>query len=184
MTRNVKHGDGSSVTLCVTKGRTPSVSDNEVKEKNMKTKMKLTARMCCVAVALALTAGVASNAWSADVKTARGGASELMKLKPIKTGEDIAALKKGDSIVMACPKCKTVTVTKITKENKPGQTSAVPTSEHLCPGCDNKVTVTGHGKNKKGVITHVCGSCGSKDAFCCVMKAGQGATKGMEKETK
>lgn len=150
----------------------------------MKTKlMKRMAGTCCVAVALAL-AGLASNTIAAETKTARGGASELIKLKPIQTAEDVAALKPGDQVVMSCPKCKTVTATRITKENKPGQTSTVASSRHLCPGCDNKVTVEGHGKNKKDVITHVCSHCGSKDAFCCVMKPEQGATKGMEKEAK
>lgn len=138
----------------------------------------------CLAAALALVAGTATSVLAADVKTAKGGASELLKLKPIKTGEDLAALKEGDSIVMSCPKCKTVTVTRITKENKPGQTSAVPAAEHLCPGCDNKLAVTGHGKAKKDVITHVCSNCGSKDAFCCVLKAEGTPTKGMVKDAK
>lgn len=151
----------------------------------MKSKiMKRMAETFCLAAALALTVGVASNTLAADTKTARGGASELMKLKPIQTSEDVAALKPGDQVVMSCPKCKTVTVTRITKENKPGQIRAVPASEHLCPGCDNKATVVGHGKTKKDVVTHVCSNCGSKNAFCCVLKAEQGATKGMEKETK
>ena len=151
----------------------------------MKTKMmKRMAGTCCVIVALTIAAGVTSNTLAAEPKTARGGASELMKLTPVKTAEDLAALKPGDQVVMSCPKCKTVTVTRITKENKPGQIRAVPASEHLCPGCDNKATVVGHGKTKKDVVTHVCSNCGSKDAFCCVLKAEQGVTKGMEKETK
>lgn len=142
------------------------------------------AKACWVTVALALTAGFVSSTLAADTKTARGGASELMKLNPIKTGEDVAALKPGDQVVMSCPKCKTVTVTRIVKENKPGQTREVPTAEHLCPGCDNKATVTGHGKSKKDAITHVCSNCGSKDAFCCVLPPDKAATKGMEKETR
>ena len=163
----------------LTKGKKLAVA----RTKNMKTNItKLVAKVCWVAAAFALSAGVASNALAADTKTARGGASELMKLKPLKTGEDVAALKPGDQVVMSCPKCKTVTVTRIVKENKPGQTSAVPTSEHLCPGCDNKASVTGHGKSKKDVVTHVCSNCGSKDAFCCVLPSDKGATKGMEKE--
>ena len=174
--------DAGHVMLAgMTKGRTPTVAKEETMKANLR---NLTARVCCVAAALALSAGVASNALSAETKTAKGGASELMKLAPIKTGEDVAALKPGDQVVMSCPKCKTVTVTRITKENKPGKVSAVPTSEHLCPGCENKVAVTGHGKNKKDVITHVCSNCGSKDAFCCLLKAEEGATKGMEKIAK
>ncbi len=146
------------------------------------TTIKLTAKVCCIALALAFTLGTVSSALSAETKTARGGASELTKLKPIKTGEDVAALKPGDQVVMSCPKCKTVTVTRITKENKPGQTREVPTSEHLCPGCDNKSTLAGHGKAKKDVITHVCSNCGSTDAFCCVLHPDHETATGMEKE--
>src|SRR3954470_7224670 len=66
----------------------------------------------CLAAALALVTGTATNALADEVKTAKGGASELLKLKPIKTASDIDALKEGDSVVMSCPKCKTVTVTR------------------------------------------------------------------------
>ena len=163
----------------------PKLAVAKGKHKDMKTNLtKLGGKACWVAVAFALTAGVVSSTLAADTKTARGGASELMKLNPIKTGEDVAALKPGDQVVMSCPKCKTVTVTRIVKENKPGQTREVATAEHLCPGCDNKATVTGHGKSKKDVITHVCSNCGSKDAFCCVLPPDKAATKGMEKETR
>ena len=48
----------------------------------------------------------------------------------------------------------------------------------------NIITVEGHGKAKKDVMTHVCKTCGSKDAFCCVLKKGGDPTKGMEKERK
>jgi hypothetical protein len=145
---------------------------------------KLMARVGCIAVALALTTGVVSTASGAEAKTAKGGASELMKLKPIKTEADIAALKEGDSVVMSCPKCKTVYVTKITKENKPGKTSTVGAAVHGCPGCDTKLALEGRGKDAKDVIKHVCRNCGSADAFCCVLKGEDGKAKGMDKEAK
>lgn len=134
------------------------------------------------AVGLALMLGAAI---AADTKgSAKGGASELMQLKPIKTAEDVAALKSGDQVVMACPKCKSMYVTRVVKENKPGKSYEIGATEHLCPGCGNKITITGHGKAGKEEITHVCKECGSKDAFCCVLKEGAGPTKGMEKEKK
>ena len=135
---------------------------------------------CCLA--LALTTGAA---FAADTKgSAKGGAAELTKLKPIKTVEDVTALKAGDQVVMACPKCKSIYVTRVVKENKPGKSYELGATEHLCPGCDNKITLTGHGKGAKEEITHVCKTCGSKDAFCCVLKEGEGLTKGTEKEGK
>jgi predicted RNA-binding Zn-ribbon protein involved in translation (DUF1610 family) len=137
---------------------------------------------CCFALAVALGTTAAS---AADTKgSAKGGASELMQLKPIKTTEDVLALKAGDQVVMACPKCKSMYVTRVVKENKPGRSYEIGATEHLCPGCGNKITFTGHGKAGKEEITHVCKECGSKDAFCCVLKEGAGPTKGMEKEKK
>ena len=138
----------------------------------------LIVRLGCLAVAIAAITTLTSTSLASEFKT-KGGASDLMKLKAIKTDKDLATLKEGDSIVMACPKCKTVYVTKITKENKPGQTSTTAAAVHGCPGCDNKISTAGHGKNAKDVVTHVCRNCGSEDAFCCVLKAGV-PTKGME----
>ena len=137
-----------------------------------------------MAMALAFIAGCATNdsagtSYQAP-RTARGGASDLMQGTLIRTGEDVAKLEVGDSVVMSCPKCKSTYVTRITKENKPRQTSTVGVELHDCPGCDTKITTQGRGKTAKDVVTHVCRHCGSEDAFCCVMKAGQGATKGME----
>ena len=141
---------------------------------------KSTAGALCLAAALAFTTGCASTgSTSAETKTAKGGATELMKLKPIRTGQDVAALEVGDSVVMSCPKCKSSYVTKITPENKPRQTSTTGVELHDCPGCDTKITTHGQGKSAKDVVTHVCRNCGSTDAFCCVIKPGQGPTKGM-----
>ena len=141
---------------------------------------KSVASALCLAAALAFTSGCAStSSTSAETKTAKGGATELMKLKPIQTGQDVAALDVGDSIVMSCPKCKSTYVTRVTKENKPRQTSTTGVELHACPGCDTKITTHGHGKTAKDVVTHVCKNCGSTDAFCCVIKAGQGSTSGM-----
>ena len=137
---------------------------------------------CCFALALALGTTAAS---AAETKgSAKGGASDLTQLKPIKTAEDIAALKPGDQVVMACPKCKSIYVTRVVKENKPGKSYELAATEHLCPGCGNKIEMQGHGKAGKEVVTHVCKTCGSKDAFCCVLKEGSGPTKGMEQPVK
>ena len=109
------------------------------------------------------------------------GAQLLMK--PIKTGEDIAKLEPGDMVAMSCPKCKTITVTYVEtikghiKEEK-------ATQRHLCPGCETTIKTEGQGKSAKDLVVHVCKQCGSKDAFCCVMKKGSGPTKGMVEEKK
>lgn len=105
------------------------------------------------------------------------GASKLMK--PITAYSDVANLKDGDMVAMACPKCKTITVTYI-KTEKGHINTATPGEEHLCPGCEQKFVVVGEGKGKHDSVIHVCKKCGSTDAFCCVMKQGSDPTKGME----
>ena len=135
-----------------------------------------------LAAAAMLAIALAYTSVAAETKTGKGGASDLMS-KPIRTADDLKALQPGDTIAMACPKCKTIHVTRVTKEWKGHSTQSVPTTQHLCPGCENTVDLQGHGKAKKEVVVHKCKKCGSEDAFCCVVK-GPGPTPGMEKETK
>ena len=97
----------------------------------------------------------------------------------IKSYQDVADLKDGDMIAMACPKCKTITVTYVNTEKGHIKTTTTG-EEHLCPGCEQKFTVVGEGKGKRDVVTHVCTKCGSTDAFCCVSKKEGTPTKGME----
>lgn len=146
---------------------------------------KLVARACCLSAVLALTAGVASNALAADTKTAKGGASELMNLKPITTRAEAEALKPGDEIAMACTNCKSIMVHRVTKERGQGAASVMTVGEkHLCPGCNTYIETVGRGKGAKDEIRHVCEKCGDESVFCCATKPGTGTTKGMEKEPK
>ena len=146
---------------------------------------KLTTRACCVAAALAFITGVASNALAAEVKTARGGASELMNLKPITTRAEAEALKPGDVIAMACTKCKSIMVHNVTKERGQGAAKVMTVGEkHLCPGCNTYIETVGRGKGAKDEIRHVCEKCGEDSVFCCATEPGSGATKGMQKPTK
>jgi uncharacterized protein YbaR (Trm112 family) len=102
-----------------------------------------------------------------------------MMMKPITSPADVAALKDGDMVAMACPKCKTIMVTHVNTEKGHIKT-ATTVPEDVCPGCEQKFTVVGEGKGKHSVVTHVCKQCGSTDAFCCVMKKDGEPTKGME----
>jgi hypothetical protein len=99
-------------------------------------------------------------------------------MKPITSYSDVANLKDGDMVAMACPKCKTITVTYVHTEKGHVKT-ATPGETHLCPGCEQKFVVAGEGKSKHDTVTHVCKKCGSADAFCCVLKRGDQSTEGM-----
>jgi len=115
-----------------------------------------------------------------DQGSAKGGAQKLMR--PVRTLQDLEDLKPGDMMVMSCPKCKDVTVTYVEPTFKAMEPKEKVTTRHTCPSCSTTSTVVGHGKAKKDVLKHVCGTCGSKDAFCCVMKKGSDPTKGMERK--
>ena len=99
------------------------------------------------------------------------GATKLIQLKPIQTVADAEAVQPGDTVVMSCLKCKTSWVTIVTPPTKTGAKAETHVeARHDCPGCENKFVTEGHGKMKMEKILHVCKMCGSKDAFCCVMK--------------
>ena len=99
----------------------------------------------------------------------------------IETVADAEAVKPGDSIAMACAKCKTITVTLVTQDTKT-KTKQIPGEKHLCPGCNSTITVVGSKAHNEQVVKHVCKVCGDESAFCCVTKPGSGATKGMDKK--
>ena len=133
------------------------------------------------ALALAMVAGLilASPLRAAEpVK----GAQKLMEFKPIQTAQDLERLEPGDMLAMSCPKCKNVTVTYVETGVKRADATPKLTVKHLCPGCETTIETKGRGKHAKDVVKHVCSKCGSKDAFCCVLKKGEGPTKGMEEK--
>ncbi len=147
----------------------------------MKTTIKLNQWLLGVSIALVVAAAafMPANALAQDKGSAKGGSQLLMK--PIKTAQDLEALQPGDMIAMSCPKCKNITVTYVEPTFKATESKEKVKSQHTCPGCGTIITVEGHGKAKKDVLKHVCQTCGSKDAFCCVLKKGSAPTKGMEK---
>lgn len=106
-----------------------------------------------------------SPSFGAD--TAKGGGKKLIELT---TPAQVAAVEKGDLIVTACPKCKTVVQTRVKATAKGGGIGKQEVAVHACPGCGAKVDVTGHGKAKVDKIAHVCSHCGSSEAFCSVLK--------------
>jgi hypothetical protein len=128
-----------------------------------------------LATLVALTVAFPSNSQAADQ---RKGGQLLMELNSPKKAE---ALQPGDTVAMACAKCKSVVVERVTTEK--GHIKLVtPGEKHLCPGCNSFIEVVGRGKQAKDEVRHVCGKCGDKSAYCCATKAGAGGTEGMDKK--
>ena len=132
-----------------------------------------------IAMAVAMAVWLPTNLNAQEKGSAKGGAQLLMK--PMTVG-DVNKLEPGDMVAMSCPKCKTVTVTYIDKTTRGAIKEEKATQKHLCPGCETIIKTEGRGKQAKDVVVHVCKTCGSEDAFCCVMKKGSDPTKGMEKK--
>lgn len=100
----------------------------------------------------------------------KGGERMMQMMKPLKTAEDVQAVKEGDMVAMACPKCKTITYSHVDRFAKGTDKEAKTVTKDACPGCETKIVTTGVGKQAKQEIQHTCKNCGSHDAFCCVLK--------------
>lgn len=130
---------------------------------------------------LAFANGCATNTDTADQMKPMKGAEHLMMLSGISTLAQADDLKPGDTVVMVCAKCQTVSTQNVTVEKGHIRTMTVG-AKHLCSGCGSTITVVGVGKGKHDLVKHVCDKCGSDSAFCCATKPGSNATEGMEKK--
>ena len=99
------------------------------------------------------------------------GAERMTQImKPIKTVQDVQAIKEGDMVAMACPKCKTITFSYVDRTAHGAQKETKTYAKDTCPGCDTKIVSTTAGKQAVNEIQHTCKNCGSHEAFCCVLK--------------
>jgi hypothetical protein len=118
---------------------------------------------CALAFAV-LTATTSLTA----AEQAKGGQRMVQMMKPLKTAEDVQAIKEGDMVAMACPKCKTISYSYVDRSEKGVNKPVKTIVKDMCPGCDTKIVTTGVGKQAKNEIEHTCKQCGSHEAFCCV----------------
>ncbi|MHB1307624.1 MAG: hypothetical protein ACYDC1_03095 [Limisphaerales bacterium] len=137
----------------------------------------LASRLTRVTVILAVAAlGLLANPVGAQEK----GAQQLMKLNRLNTVAEVQKVEAGDTIVMACPKCRDTWAMVVQPMGKGGRSETAAVQRHACPGCESKLATEGVGKQARQVVKHICKQCGSKNAFCCVIKKGSGPTPGME----
>ena len=106
--------------------------------------------------------------------------SGMAHMNHITTQTEAEALKPGDSIAMACSKCKHIMVQQVTKDSSHVKLMTIGQS-HKCV-CGGTVTVvgTGKGKGKDEAVNHVCSKCGDDAMFVCAIKPGTGAMKDMK----
>ena len=140
-----------------------------------------------LAVTLAMAASLPVTARAQEpMKPMKGGEHQMMmQMQHITTQAQAEALKPGDSMSMACSKCKDVMVQKVTTDKAHVKMMTVG-EKVVCPICGGTVEVvaTGKGKGKDAEVKHVCSKCGDDAMFCAATKPGSGSMKGMEMEKK
>ena len=112
-----------------------------------------------VLLAGVLIGGLTLSTQAQDKGSAKGGGQKLIQAKPIAKAVDAQKLKQGDTIVSACPKCKTMNYTRIDGSAKGGGLGQTKDSS-ACPACDSKL----NGDSAK----HLCKLCGG-EMMCCVV---------------
>lgn len=141
-------------------------------------------KQICISIILITIMVAAAMVWlpgstrAEDMKPMKGG-EHMMLLQPLTTPEQAEALKPGDTIAMACPKCKTIMVEKVTVE-KGHINMTTPGEKLLCSGCQTTIVTVGMGKNSHNELKHVCNTCGSDLVFCCATSTNNVPTKGLE----
>ena len=108
------------------------------------------------------------------------GPQHSTSMSQIKTQAEAEALKPGDSISMACSKCKSVMVMTVTSGNEHVKMMTVG-EKSMCDACGGATEVvgTGKGEGKNQEVKHVCSKCGDDAMFVCASKPGSGDMKGM-----
>ena len=142
------------------------------------TRIKTTARLTGLIIALALFAGVAGEARAQN--GAKGGATKLLELSG---GSTKPQAEPSNYKPMACGACKSEFIQTVDWTARGANKPTVLIERHLCSGCVTTIGVAGVGKAKHDVVNHKCTSCGAESLACCSTKKGsEVATKGMEKK--
>ncbi len=161
-----------------------SIMKNNTKSQSTTTGFgrKITLGSAAAALALTFALGFLGTAFAQDHgKEMHGKMHGKMRMDHIMTQAQAEALKPGDSMAVACSKCKYVIVQKVTDDN--AHVKMMTVGEKMkCVACDGDVEVvaTGEGEGKHAEVKHVCSSCGDDAMFCTATKAGSGSMMGGE----
>lgn len=112
-------------------------------------------------LALALFAGTTTEL---KAQTTPKGATKLIEL----SGAGVTPqTEPARAVMMDCAKCKDEVTQKVDRSARGANKPLVTVAKHLCESCATTIGVTGHGKAKRNVVNHSCGSCGGATASCC-----------------
>lgn len=147
------------------------------KDKKMNTKSKPLASLGAVTLIALIAVGCASSGGKSSVRVMNE--EKFIPLHHVADTSRDVNLRRGDTVAMACSKCKTVLVSTVGQARNHFY---VPLEhQHYCPGCKSTITTTYTGLSSKQEIRHTCKECGDDSVFCCATQPGAGPTPGMEK---
>ena len=109
------------------------------------------------------------------------GAHDMVRMQHVMTQAQADALKPGDTMAMACSKCKNVMVQTVTTDKAHVKMMTVG-EKATCDVCGGTVTVvaTGKGKGNEAEVKHVCSKCGDSAMYCAATKPGSGSMRDMK----
>ena len=139
-----------------------------------------------ISLSSGLAVALAFAVWSPSAARATEhemGSHDMMQMQHITTQVQAEALLPGDTMSMACSKCKVVIVQTVTNDKSHVKMMTVGEKMMCTGGCGGTVEVvaTGKGKGKDAEVVHVCSNCGDDAMFCAATKPGSGAMNGMGK---
>ena len=127
-----------------------------------------------LALAVAIAIGWSMAAYAADDQHAEHQGHAVIHLDHVTTQAEAEALKPGDTIAMACSKCKHVMLQHVTKDNSHVKLMTIGEKHKCVCGGDVTVVGTGRGQGKKEDVNHVCSKCGDDAMFVCATTPGSG----------
>ena len=128
----------------------------------MKTnRINLLGRLTGLSLAVLFSLAVTTAVSAVDAPTGKGGAKLLMKAQPAVSAAVVHS--------MSCAQCKDEFSTRCDVTARGAAKPSVLVARHLCPGCETKVSVTGHGKAKQDVVAHRCTLGQTQGSGCCGM---------------
>ena len=120
-----------------------------------------------LAVVAAVAVGWSVVAYAADNQHGDHKDHAVKHLGHISTLAEAEALKPGDTIAMACSKCKHIMLQHVTEDNSHLKLMTIGAKHKCVCGGDVSVVGTGRGEAKKEDVNHVCTKCGDDAMFVC-----------------
>jgi predicted RNA-binding Zn-ribbon protein involved in translation (DUF1610 family) len=116
-------------------------------------------------------AGLAISALTSLALAANDGIAASPKVRAAideyKASQKVVAAMPAPLAQMPCPKCKDSVVTRVDYSARGAHKPVISVPVHLCPDCGTDWKITGTGRARQSVATHVCMANSTSAMACC-----------------